>query len=110
MYQTDRSQRSFLRELGKRQRGQGKISRFSKRQMVVNKKTGDTKEIRHTGIPFATSGSALKFMARHGIRPGTIITNGWNPPKGLALKVEKNKIKTKTSSLSKKQRDIVMSL
>nr|WP_299488686.1 hypothetical protein [uncultured Allomuricauda sp.] len=110
MYQTARSQRSFLRERGLMSKGQGKLSVFSKRQMIVDKESGKLIEIRHTGIPFKNSGSAFKFMARHGIRSGTIILNGWKPPKGFALKAEKSKIKNKTSNLSRKQRDIIMEL
>ena len=67
----------------------------------------DGKAILHTK-PFKHSGSSLAFMARHGIRPGTMIANGFKPPKGVALKLEQSLIKNKQSNLSKKQREIVM--
>jgi hypothetical protein len=103
MYQTARSQRAFLGKNGK-----GKLSRGSRRQIIFNPDTLEIKEIRHTGIPFKKSGSTIKFMARHGIRPGTVIANGFKPPKGHALKLERMKIASGTSTLSRRERELVM--
>ncbi|MEM1337307.1 MAG: hypothetical protein AAGF96_06130 [Bacteroidota bacterium] len=58
--------------------------------------------------PFRHSGSSVEFMARHGIRPGTVIANGFRVPKGMALKAEKNKINRGISMLSRAQRELVM--
>lgn len=58
--------------------------------------------------PFKHSGSSMKFMARHGIKPMTMIANGFKIPKGFQLKLEKDKIKNKISGLSANQRRLVM--
>lgn len=58
--------------------------------------------------PFKNAGSSLAFMARHNIRPGTVIANSFKPPKGLALKLEKDKIKSGVSTLSRREREIVL--
>ena len=77
MYQKARNQRGFI----PKQRT-GKLQRGDRRQCVVDKNTGEVKLIVHEGKPFKNSGSSLAFMARHGIRPGTVIDNRFKPPKG----------------------------
>lgn len=105
MYQTARNQRFFIPSITK---GQGKISRASIPQVIYNPETGETKKTRHTGMPFKSTGAIIKFMARHGIRPGTLIANGWKLPKGNALKAERLKIKAGISTLSRAQCEVVM--
>ena len=105
MYQTARSQRNFIPSSTG---GKGKVSRASIRQIIRNPDTGEISEIRHTGIPFKNTGAIIKFKARHGIRPGTVIANGWYPPKGNALKVERMKVKQGVSKLSRAQREKIM--
>jgi len=69
----------------------------------------DGKVLMHS-VPFKNSGSSLAFMARHGIRPGTMIMNGFKPPRGFALKLEKEKIRKGISTLTRKQREIVIAI
>lgn len=106
MYQTKRSQR--MRNGHKRI---GKISRggFFK-QAIYNKETGEIRTVVHqVQKPFKNTGSIMKFMERHGIRPSTIIANGFKKPKGAALKLERKKIRLGISTLSRREREIVMS-
>ena len=58
--------------------------------------------------PFKKSGSSIAFKVRHGIKPGTVIANGFKAPKGFALKLEKYRIKQGISTLSRKERELVM--
>lgn len=90
----------------------GSLNPFARKKKVTKRtrlQIVEGKSILHDK-PFKHSGSSLAFMARHGIRPGTIIQNGWKPPRGTALWAEKARIKAGTSTLSRKQREICMSL
>jgi len=105
-----------MKELNPEQLMKGIMGRSALRRKPKNKVTKrtkvqivDGKTILHT-VPFKNSGSSLAFMSRHGIRPGTLIANGFKPPKGFALKLEKEKIKKGISALSRRQREIVASL
>lgn len=99
MYQTARSQRNFTGHTPA-----PKLDPGQHIQYVRDKATGELRTIIHDGTTPAKELS-VKWFARHGIRPGTVIANAFRLPKSkMKLRAEAELIRLKKSTLSARQR------